>query len=90
MSKHQKPTQASVTALIDREAYHRWPGTDMISCALILKNGHVVTGESCPIDSAQFDELRGKAEARRHAIDEIWPLAVSEYRTALTDISNGA
>lgn len=87
---NQKPTQASVTALIAREDYHRWPGTDMISCALILKSGHVVTGESCPIDPAEFDELRGKAEARRHAIDEIWPLAVSEYRTVLMDLSRGA
>lgn len=90
MNKHQKPTQASVTAMIAREDYHRWPGTGMISCALILKNGHVVTGESCPMDTAEFDELRGKVEARRNAINEIWPLAVSEYRTILTDLSNGA
>lgn len=86
----QKPTQASVTALIAREDYHRWPGTTMISCALTLKSGHMVTGDSRPIDAADFDELRGKAEARRHAIDEIWPLAVSEYRTIQMDLSNGA
>ncbi|WP_449102785.1 Gp49 family protein [Pseudomonas extremaustralis] len=90
MNMTKKPTQASVTALIAREDYHRWPGTDMISCALILKNGHVVTGESCPMDTAEFDELRGKVEARRNAINEIWPLAVSEYRTMLTDLSISA
>lgn len=86
----QKPTQASVTAMIAREDYHRWPGTDMISCALILKNGHVVTGKSCPVDPAEFDELSGKSRARRNAIEEIWPLAINEYHSSLMDLSNGA
>ena len=42
------------------------------------------------MDSAEFDELRGKVEARRHAIEEIWPLAINEYHSSLMDLSNGA
>lgn len=41
---------------------------------LVLRNGFIVTGESVPASSANFDEALGRKIARQHAIDKIWML----------------
>ena len=43
-------------------------------CALVLKNGYTVTGESACVSAANFDAELGRKIARQNAIDKCWPL----------------
>lgn len=51
-------------------------------CVLVTRNGHTVTGESHCQDPAQFDAQVGRDEARKAAIDKLWPMAVYAARVA--------
>lgn len=53
-------------------------------CVLILKNGFTVTGESAPVNGADYDATIGMALARNDAVDKIWTLEGYVARTALT------
>ena len=52
-------------------------------CVLITRNGHTVTGESHCADPAKFDEARGCTEARKRAIDKLWPMVIYAERERL-------
>ncbi len=52
-------------------------------CVLITRNGHTVTGESHCADPAKFDEVRGRTEARKRAIDKLWPMVIYAERERL-------
>lgn len=43
-------------------------------CVLILRNGFIVTGESCCVSPENFNADIGKKIARENAIQKIWPL----------------
>src|SRR5215217_5606747 len=43
-------------------------------CTLVLKNGHIVIGESRPVSDANFDEELGRKIARDNARNKIWAL----------------
>ena len=43
------------------EQYHVFPGTTMTICALSLRNGFIVTGESAAASPANFDPAIGPA-----------------------------
>lgn len=56
------------------EAYHVFPGTTLTVCALTLRNGYHVTGESAAASPSNFDEEIGRKIARDNARNKIWAL----------------
>lgn len=56
------------------EAFYVFPGTTLTVCALTLKNGYQVTGESAAASPANFDVEIGKKIARDNARNKIWAL----------------
>lgn len=52
-------------------------------CVLVLRNGHTVSGESHCQDPAKFDAQIGREEARKDAINKLWPMAVYAARSQL-------
>lgn len=65
------------------EAYHVFPGTTLTVCALTLRNGYQVTGESAAASPANFDEGIGRKIARDNARGKIWALEGYLLRTKL-------
>lgn len=63
-----------ILSTISTEHFWRVPGTPMTVCALILRNGFVVTGESAPVSNLNFNEELGRKIAREKAVDKIWAL----------------
>ena len=49
-------------------------------CVLVTTNGHTITGESHCQDPAKFDAEIGRTEARKDAINKLWPMAVYAAR----------
>jgi Phage protein (N4 Gp49/phage Sf6 gene 66) family len=43
-------------------------------CALTLRNGYIVTGESAAASPESFDAAIGRRIARENGRDKIWPL----------------
>lgn len=67
-------TPASINAAIVSEQYYVFPGTTMTVCALSLRNGYIVTGESAAVSPENFDEAIGRKIARENARNKIWTL----------------
>ncbi|OJH46163.1 Gp49 family protein [Paracoccus sp. SM22M-07] len=67
-------TPADIDAAIHTEDYHVFPGTTLTVCALTLRNGFVVTGESAAASPENFDESIGRTIARDNARNKIWAL----------------
>jgi exopolyphosphatase/pppGpp-phosphohydrolase len=67
-------TPAQIDAAIVSEQYHVFPGTTMTVCALSLRNGYIVTGESAAASPENFDEAIGRKIARENARNKIWAL----------------
>lgn len=63
-----------ISAAIVGEDYHVFPGTTMTVCALKLRNGFVVIGESAAASPENFDEVIGRRIARDNARNKIWAL----------------
>jgi hypothetical protein len=63
-----------IDAAITREAYHVFPGTTLTVCALTLRNGFIVTGESAAASPENFDQVLGQKIARDNARAKIWAL----------------
>ena len=63
-----------IDSVIVGEAYHVFPGTTLTVCALTLRNGFQVTGESAAASPANFDEAIGRRIARDNARNKIWAL----------------
>ena len=59
---------------INSEQYHVFPGTTLTVCALTLRNGYIVTGESAAASPANFDQAIGRKIARENARNKIWAL----------------
>lgn len=57
-------------------------------CILIMKNGFVVTGESAPIDSADYCFEVGRQVAYQRALDKLYPLIGYELKTKLNEVEN--
>lgn len=100
MSKDEAATEAEIQAkglnaprltpqLIDdaivAEAYHVFPGTTLTVCALTLRNGFQVTGESAAASPANFDEQIGRKIARDNARGKVWALEGYLLRQRLAD-----
>lgn len=56
------------------EQYHVFPNTTLTVCALTLRNGYIVTGESAAASPANFDKDIGRKIARDNARNKIWGL----------------
>lgn len=67
-------TPSRIDGLIAGEDYHVFPGTTLTVCALKLRNGFVVTGESAAASPENFDVAIGRKIARANAREKIWAL----------------
>lgn len=67
-------TPALIDEAIVSEQYHIFPGTTMTVCALTLRNGYIVTGESAAASPENFDQAIGRKIARDNARNKIWGL----------------
>jgi len=76
-------TPALIDAQIVGEAYYVFPGTTLTICALTLRNGFQVTGESAAASPANFDKEIGQKIARDNARNKIWALEGYALRTKL-------
>lgn len=76
-------TPALIDAQITGEQYHVFPGTTMTVCALTLRNGYIVLGESAAASPENFDEAIGRRIARDNARNKIWALEGYALRNAL-------
>jgi len=65
-------TPALIDAAIKGEAFYVFPGTTLTVCALTLRNGFIVTGESAAASPENFDEAIGRSIARDNARQKIW------------------
>lgn len=65
---------AMIDAAIVSEQYHVFPGTTMTVCALTLRNGYIVSGESAAASPENFDAAIGRKIARENARNKIWAL----------------
>ena len=63
-----------IDASIVSEQYHVFAGTTMTVCALSLRNGYIVTGESAAASPENFDQAIGRKIARDNARNKIWAL----------------
>ncbi len=63
-----------IDATIVTERYWQPEGTTLTVCALELKNGTQVVGESACVSLANFDAEIGKKIARSNAREKIWAL----------------
>lgn len=76
-------TPAMIDACIVSEQYHVFPGTTLTVCALTLRNGFVVTGESAAASPENFDAGIGAKIARDNARQKIWALEGYRLREAI-------
>lgn len=56
------------------EQFHVFPGTTLTVCALTLRNGFNVVGESASASPENFDAELGRKIARDNARNKIWAL----------------
>ena len=59
---------------------HGQPIYMLTYCVLVLKNGHIVSGEAYCADPAKFNAETGRIEARKAAINKLWPMVVYAQR----------
>lgn len=67
-------TPELIDGAIASEQYHVFPGTTLTVCALTLRNGYIVTGESASASPENFDKDIGRKIARDNARNKIWAL----------------
>ena len=65
---------ADIDRTIVSEQYYVFPETTLTVCALTLRNGFHVIGESAAASPANFDQEIGRKIARDNARSKIWAL----------------
>ena len=68
------------------EQFHVFPGTTLTVCALTLKNGFNVVGESASASPENFDAELGRKIARDNARNKIWALEGYALRSRLAAV----
>lgn len=63
-----------IDATIVSEQYHVFPNTTLTVCALTLRNGFIVVGESAAASPENFNQEIGRKIARDNARNKIWAL----------------
>lgn len=69
-----KLTEEHLKDLIADASYHHLDGTTVTICALTLRSGFVVTGESACLDPTNFDAAIGQEIAYKNAFEKLWQL----------------
>ena len=77
-------TPAHIDAQILSEQFYVFPGTTLTVCALTLRNGFVVVGESAAASPENFDVEIGQKIARDNARNKIWALEGYLLRSKLS------
>ena len=67
-------TPELIDSVIVSEQYHVFPNTTLTVCALTLRNGFIVVGESAAASTANFNADIGRRIARDNARNKIWQL----------------
>jgi len=80
-------TPADIDAVIERAMYIQPQGTTLTICALKLRNGYIVTGESAAASPENFDTLIGQKIAYENARNKIWALEGYLLRQRLHEAS---
>jgi hypothetical protein len=88
--KAPRVTPAMIDGTIAAEAYHVFPGTTLTVCALTLRNGFTVIGDSAAASPENFDEELGRRIARDKARSKIWALEGYLLRQRLSEPANPA
>lgn len=79
-------TPALIDAQIVSEAFYVFPNTTLTICALTLKNGFHVVGESAAASPANFDVELGRKISRDNARNKIWALEGYLLRSKLAGL----
>ena len=79
-------TPAHIDAQIVSEAYHVFPGTSLTVCALTLRNGFNVVGESAAASPENFDAEIGRKVSRDNARSKIWAFEGYALRNKLAGV----
>ena len=77
-------TPEMLDAEIYAEQYHVFAGSCLTVCALTLRNGFTVTGESACASPENFDAEIGRKIARANAREKLWPLLGFRLRDQLS------
>lgn len=77
-------TPDKIDAQILAEQFHVFPGTTLTVCALTLRNGFCVVGESAAASPENFNEELGRKIARDNARNKIWAFEGYTLRNELT------
>ena len=80
-------TPELIDSVIVSEQYHVFPNTTLTVCALTLRNGFIVVGESAAASPANFNADIGRRIARDNARNKIWQLEGYLLRERLTQSS---
>lgn len=76
-------TPDDIDATIVSEQYHVFPNTTLTVCALTLRNGFQVVGESACASPENFNADIGRKIARDNARNKIWALEGYRLRSHL-------
>lgn len=77
-------TPSQIDGQIVSTAYHVFPGSTLTVCAITLKNGFVVIGESAAASPENFNKEIGQDIAFKNAREKIWALEGYALRNALS------
>lgn len=69
------------------EQFHVFPGTTLTVCALTLRNGFHVVGESAAASPENFNAELGQKIARDNARNKIWALEGYLLRSKLAQVA---
>lgn len=83
-------TPQLIDEAVSSEQYHVFPGTTLTVCALTLRNGYIVTGESAAASPENFDKEIGRKIARDNARNKIWGLEGYLLRERLANAGHGS
>ena len=73
-SSAPRVTLDHIDSVIVSEQYYVFPGSTLTICALTLKNGYIVTGQSAAASPENFSREIGRRIARDNARNKIWSL----------------
>jgi hypothetical protein len=82
-------TPSLIDETIVSEQYHIFPNTTLTVCALTLRNGYIVTGESAAASPENFNQEIGRKIARDNARNKIWALEGYLLREKLARVAVG-
>lgn len=77
--------EEKLESLVERIYYHRVPDTTVTICAITLKNGFTVAGDSACIDPENFDHNIGEQVAYNNAFEKIWQLEGYRIKSQLAE-----